>query len=113
MKIFHCRRNNYSPEEWDEVHNSLLETVGRRARKGPKQHRFLFSLLPITTVNEHWALLPASARDDYPVSSRGTGITVLAYQLESLAFPSCMELRLLLCSEVGWEDASPRKRLTL
>ena len=59
--------------------------MGRRARKGPKQHLF-FLLLPITTVNEHWALLPASARDAYPVSSRGTGITVLTYQLESLAF---------------------------
>jgi len=102
-----------SGEEWDEVHNSLPETVGRRARKGPKQHRFLFSLLPITTVNEHWALLPASARDAYPVSSRGTGITVLTYQLESFAFLSCMESRLLLCSEVSWEDASPRKRLIL
>ena len=31
-----------APEEWDEVHNSLGKTVGRRARKGPKQHRFLF-----------------------------------------------------------------------
>jgi hypothetical protein len=45
---------------------------------------FCFLLL-ITTVNEHWALLPASARDAYPVSSRGTGITVLTYQLESLS----------------------------
>ena len=86
--------------------------MGRWARKGPKQH-FSFSLLPITTVSEHWALLPASVRDAYPVSSRGTGITVLTYQLESSAFLSGMELRLLLCSEVSWEDASPRKRLIL
>ena len=43
----------------------------------------------ITTVDGHWALLPASARSTYPVMLRGTGITVLTYQ-----------------------DASPRKRLT-
>ena len=42
----------------------------------------------ITTVDGHWALLPASARSSYPVKLRGTGITVLTYQ-----------------------DASPRKRL--
>jgi hypothetical protein len=30
-------------EERDEVRNSLARTVGRRARKGPKQLLFLFS----------------------------------------------------------------------
>ena len=40
-----------------------------------------FFWLPITTVNEHWAFLPASARDTNPVMSRGTGMTVPAYPL--------------------------------
>ena len=40
-------------------------------------------MLQITTVNEHWAFLPASAHDAYPVSSCGTGMTVPTYQLMS------------------------------
>ena len=40
----------------------------------------LFFKLLITSVNEHWAFLPASAHDVYPVSSCGTGITVPTYQ---------------------------------
>ena len=33
----------------------------------------------ITTVNGHWAFLPASARSAYPVMLRGTGMTVPTY----------------------------------
>ena len=33
----------------------------------------------ITTVNGHWAFLPASARSTNPVMLRGTGMTVLTY----------------------------------
>ena len=74
--------HEHSPEERDEVRNSLGVRVGRRARKSPRQ-QVSFCALLITTVNEHWALLPASARGLYPVRPRGTGITVPTYQLMS------------------------------
>ena len=57
-------------------------------------------MLPITTVNEHWAFVPASAHDTYPVMSCGTGMTVLTYQLLSLPHVAkpCFGWAGLLCS---------------
>ena len=88
-----------SPEQWDA---GLARVLG-----------WIFRL--ITTVNEHRALVPASAHDANPVTSCGTG--------KSLSPPTCLFTVPVAAEKPSWwkgcdivahtfcrEDASPRKR---